>query len=235
MWARAGLVLGFLLVWLIVLMPLKAVVMLAGPAGYSDVYGTVWDGRIYDLRLQGQTVRETRIRLRPAGLLTGRLSLDWQVEDDSLRGRGRTDWGHGGVRLTGTDFSVALDRVDAPDLPGLGGDERVQGRISELDWRNGTCRAAAGEVRTGALTGFDGPVLTGQLACRDGVLVVDFAGRSDRLELDGEAVFGAQAVDWRVTARTEISDMADMLALAGFERDGDVWQREGRRAYDGNP
>ncbi|MCR9267034.1 MAG: hypothetical protein NXI03_05630, partial [Alphaproteobacteria bacterium] len=75
----------------------------------------------------------------------------------------------------------------------------------------------------------------GQLACRDGVLVVDFAGRSDRLELDGEAVFGAQAVDWRVTARTEMSDMADMLALAGFERDGDVWQREGRRAYDGNP
>ena len=54
MWARAGLVLGFLLVWLIGLMPLKAVVLLAGPAGYSDVYGTVWDGRIYDLRLQGQ-------------------------------------------------------------------------------------------------------------------------------------------------------------------------------------
>ena len=234
MWARASLVLGFLLVWLIVLMPLKAVVLLAGPAGYSDVYGTVWDGRVYDLRLQGQTVREARVRLRPAGLLTGQLSLDWQIEDDSLRGRGRADWSGGRVRLTGTDFSVALDRLDAPDLPGLVGGERVQGRISELDWRNGTCRAAAGEVRTGALTGFDGPVLTGQLACRDEALLVAFEGRSDRLALDGEAVFGAQALDWRVTAQTGMSDMAEMLALAGFEREGEAWQREGRRAYGGN-
>ena len=233
----AGLGLGFLLVWLIVLLPLKAVVMLAGSAGYSDVYGTVWNGRIYDLALPGGAVRETGVRLRPEGLLTGRLVVDWQVDDASLRGRGQAALGPGGFSLEGADLAVTLDRLGAPVLPGLDPRERVQVRMVRLDLRDGICRVADGEARTGALVplaaaqGLDGPVLTGRFVCRDGALVLDFEDMSDSLNLEGEAVFGAQAMVWQLTAQSGVPELADLLALAGFEREGDMWRGEGRRSY----
>ncbi|WP_203291643.1 type II secretion system protein N [Maricaulis parjimensis] len=238
---RAGLVLGLLLVWLIVLLPLKAVVMLAGGdrLGFSDVYGTVWDGRIYDLDVQGVAIRETAVQLKPLGLLTGRLVVDWQVDDPELRGRGKAVLGGNRIDLSRTDISVTLDRLDAPDLPGLDRAERVQLRLGRLELDQGVCRQASGDARLGALAslaagyGLDGPVLTGQFACRDDRLVLDFTGTSDGLELSGDVVFETEAMVWSLTAQTDEAAMADMLAIAGLRREGDVWRGEGRQAYAG--
>jgi len=238
MWVRTGLAAGFLLVWLIVLLPLKAVVMLAGDRlDYADVYGTVWDGRIYDLTTEGVPLREVRLQTHPLGWLSGRLVADWQVSDPELRGRGEVALGGGGWTLSRTDVSVTLDRLDAPDLPGLDRGQFVQLRLAELAVDEGGCRRARGDARTGALTGFaasqgfEGPVLTGMFDCRDGRVVLDFAGQSADLDLSGEAVFEAQALTWTLTARTGRAELADALALAGLQRDGDAWRGQGRRAY----
>ena len=79
---RLGVLAGLVLVWLIILMPLKAVMMLAGGAGtfgYQDVYGSVWDGRIYGLRVAGVPVREIEMSAEPLPLFVGRLAARWRV------------------------------------------------------------------------------------------------------------------------------------------------------------
>lgn len=239
---RAGLFLGFLFIWLVVMLPLKAVMILAGGAhvfGYQDVYGTVWSGRVYGMRLNGQPVSEVMLSLDPLPLVTGRLSAQWRVSDASLRGAGHSSWGGETITARNVALDVSLDRLGLSDIPGFTGNEMVRISVLELDLRGDTCRQAAGDVRSEALVelaesyGFTGPVLEGILTCIDNRLALDVSGQSDVLSLSGRVYFTAAGYEWAIEAETQQGDLADALAVLGLERDGEVWRHEGRRAYAG--
>ena len=242
---RILLVLGLLAVWLIVLLPLKAVAIAAGGAdrlGYDDVFGTVWNGRIYGLVTPGGRVREAAVSTRPAALLTGRLALDWQIADNSVSGRGRAALAPGGVTLDDVSLTVPLDRLVAAGRAGLDPDTPVFVRLAHLQVQDGQCRAAQGSLRSDALAaaavqyGVEAPRLTGDIACRGDDLVLTLSGESADMSVDGEAVLRPGGYDWHVRVRTGHAGLADALALAGFaarEQDG-TWHAEGRSSYGSN-
>ncbi|WP_291841901.1 type II secretion system protein N [Maricaulis sp.] len=242
MLARTGLVLALLVVWLIVLLPLKAVALAAGGSaalGYRDVFGTIWQGRVYGLNLNGVPVRELEVSLDPFALATGRLSGDWRIADASLRGDGRVSLSPGRLHLIDTDLDLSLATLGVPLPPGVRPTERIRTRIVELDMRDGACIAASGSASSGALTGLalvEGhtlPVLHGDWRCDGDRLVLDWSGEVDGLTAGGQVRFRADGYDWTARIETDWPDMADALALAGMRRDGSAWQAEGQESYAG--
>ena len=226
-----------LLIGLVVTAPLRLVTIAAGgqdAIGYSAVHGTVWDGRIYGPRIAGAPLREVGLGLRPLALATGRLALDWRVDDVQARGSGVAWLAPGGRQgLAATELTLTLARLGVAPLPGLDLSEPVFIEIDRLEMRRWTCLRAEGGVRTNALyvladnLGVDGPVLEGDLTCRGEDLALDFAGESADLSLAGELVFRPAGAAWSVEARTGDAEIADALALAGLEREGDHWTGSG--------
>lgn len=232
--------LGSLLVWLVALMPLKAVMIAAGGAaafGYQDVYGSIWHGRIYGMRVAAMPVREIELAVNPAPLLIGRLSAVWNVSDSSLRGQGQIEVSGDRLALTSTRFNTSLQRLGLPSFPGLDLDGQVSGTLTRLELDGDRCLAAEGTVRTLVLSqfaatyGYDGPDLVGQFSCRGERLVLDFSGMSDDLSLTGEIDFDRSGYRWSLEMQTSRGELADVLALGGLERAGDVWRRQGSVSY----
>ncbi|OLF71058.1 hypothetical protein AWH62_13445 [Maricaulis sp. W15] len=240
MLARIALVLGLLLVWLIVLMPLKAVALAAGGSqalGYRDVFGTIWQGRVYGLTLNGVPVRELEVSLDPLALVSGQLGGNWRLADASLRGDGVARFSPASLELGESQLVVTLDRLGLEPLPGLDPAERVFVRLSRLEIRDGACVAVSGTARTGALIGLarlygrDGPAVTGEFACVDDRLVLDWTGAVDGLSLDGRVSFRSDGYDWTARIETSWPELVDGLALAGMQRDGTAWRAEGSERY----
>lgn len=194
MLARLGLFAGLVLVWLIILLPLKAVMMIAGGAGafgYQDVYGSVWDGRVYGMRVAGVPIREIEMAADPLPLLVGRLAARWRVSDDSARGRGHVSIGGSTFQVSDMDLLVSIDRLGLRSFPGLDRSQMIDMDITALSLRDGRCESVQGRVQTTALVqfastyGFEGPALLGVLSCDDGRLVITLDGAGADLELTG--------------------------------------------------
>lgn len=236
---RVFLILGLLLAWLIVLLPLKAVAVAAGGArqlGYEDVFGTVWSGRVYGLTVHGERVREIAVSVDPLALFTGRISADWRAVDEGLTGNGHAVIAPGHVRLDNASLTLPLERLTGR-RDGLDPRDPVFVRLVRLDLREGRCVEAAGTVRSGALVepaaayGVDAPPLEGDIACEDGDVALSFSGETADVTVNGRARLRAGGYDWQLDVRTESSDLADALALAGFQAGSDGWHAEGYSAY----
>lgn len=238
---RISAALVLLAIWLIVLMPLKAVLIAAGGVGgaYQDAYGTIWDGRVHGLRLNGMPVQEVAVSLRPLALLRGQLAVDWHLADESARGRGRIALGRSQLDLTGTELTLQASRLGARAWPGLDPSARVFLTLDRLVLAAGRCIEAHGQVRTAALAAMaqaydlSGPVLEGELACREGELRLTLAGDSPDLSVSGGVGLRRTEFDWDIQARTVRPELADALAFAGFEREDGLWRSRGIAAYDG--
>ena len=239
---RSLLILGLLLVWLIVLLPLKAVTVVAsgaGRLGYEDVFGTVWNGRVYGLTVQGERVREIAVSVAPLPLLTGRISADWRAADDGLAGNGHAVIAPGYLRLDNASLTAPLARL-ANVRDGLDPRDPVFLRLARLELRDGRCVEAAGSVRSGALIepaaahGVDAPPLEGDIACEGGDVAMTFSGETPDVTVNGRAVLRPGGYDWQLDVRTDNPDLADVLALAGFRAEGDGWHAEGYSAHGSN-
>lgn len=233
---RLGVLAGLVLVWLIILMPLKAVMMLAGGAGtfgYQDVYGSVWDGRIYGLRVAGVPVREIEMSAEPLPLFVGRLAARWRVSDDSARGHGHVALGRETIEIRDMSMLVSINRLDLQGLPGLDRSQMIDVDVDKLSMRAGQCEAAQGRVRTAALErfaasyGFEGPSLLGLLSCDNGALVLSLDGAAADLEVTGTVRMTGQDYAWDMELRTGRPELAEVLALAGMTRNGDIWIYQG--------
>lgn len=240
MLARLGLLAGLVLVWLIILLPLKAVMILAGGAsafGYQDVYGRVWDGRVYGMRVAGVPIREIEMAADPLSLLTGRLAARWRVSDDSARGTGHVSLGGNSVRVRDMDLLVSIDRLGLRSFPGMDRSQMIDMDIASLAIRDGRCETANGRVQTAALVqfaatyGFQGPDILGQLSCNDGRLVITLDGAGADLELTGSVHMDQTAYAWDLELRTGRPELADALALAGATRTGDIWTYQGSETF----
>jgi len=237
---RIALVLGLLLVWLIALMPLKAVALAAGGSqalGYRDVFGTIWQGRVYGLEVNGVPVREVAVSLDPLALLTGQLGGAWQIADTRLRGTGHVRLGRERMVFEQTDLTVTLDRLGLDRLPGLTRDAPIFARIDRIELRDGACLDASGIAQSRALVSLaslsdrTGPALSGTFSCDGDQLVLDWGGAVEGLGIAGRVVFGDAAYDWTATVETDWPDLADALALSGMTRDRGVWRASGRENY----
>ena len=240
MLARLGLFAGLVLVWLIILLPLKAVMMIAGGAGafgYQDVYGSVWDGRVYGMRVAGVPIREIEMAADPLPLLVGRLAARWRVSDDSARGRGHVSIGGSTFQVSDMDLLVSIDRLGLRSFPGLDRSQMIDMDITALSLRDGRCESVQGRVQTTALVqfastyGFEGPALLGVLSCDDGRLVITLDGAGADLELTGSVHMDQTAYAWDLELRTGRPELADALALAGATRTGDIWTYQGSETF----
>ena len=240
---RLGLFAACLLIWLVALLPLKAVAIAAGGAeqlGYRDVFGSAWNGRVYGLRIEGEPVREIGVRLSPLGLVTGHIDARLSADDPSLRGEGRIRWNGRRLRAHEVSGALALSRLPVESNGLLDPDATVFVRLSELDLDldGMECRAAAGQVSTAALTGLgrsygvEAPRLEGELTCRDGALVLTAAGETGDMRIEGEIVFGATGHDWTVFATSPHAAVREAFGLAGLAREGDVWHGSGHESLD---
>ena len=182
---RILLVLALLAVWLVVLLPLKAVAIAAGGAaqlGYDDVFGTVWNGRVYGLRLGGERIRETAVSVSPLALLTGRVAVDWRVADSGLSGDGHAILAPGRVQLQNVSLTVPLGRLTEAGRTGLDPRAPVFVRVAQLKLVDGRCETASGSARSDALAALvapyniEAPALDGVLACNGADLDLGPAG-----------------------------------------------------------
>lgn len=240
---RILLVLALLAVWLVVLLPLKAVAIAAGGAerlGYDDVFGTVWNGRVYGLRLGGDRVRETAVSVSPLALLTGRVAVEWRVADSGLSGDGHAILARGQVQLENVSLTIPLGRLTEPGGTGLDPRAPVFVRIAQLGLTDGRCEGATGSARSDALTALaapyniEAPALDGVLACNGDDLELVFSGGSADMTVEGSARLRVEGYDWQVSVGTVRPDLAEALALAGFEAEGETWQAQGRGVYGAN-
>lgn len=232
---------GFLLLWLIVLMPLKLAVLMAGnqtALGYSDVFGSVWDGRVHNARLAGLDIQRLDVAVEPLGLLGGQVAAQVRASDPDLRGRGRISVAADGtLRAEQVDLVARLDALGLAGWPGLDPQARLNLEIDQLEWQDGRCRSAQGEVASAALIGFaeqfgyEGPFLQGVLSCLDDALAVTVSGESADLALDAQILLRSRDYSWTLRVDTQRADLADALALAGLERDGTDWRGEGQDTY----
>lgn len=240
---RILLVLAMLAVWLIVLMPLKAVAIAAGGAaqlGYDDVFGTVWNGRVYGLRIGGERVRETAVSVSPLALLTGRVAADWRVADSGLSGDGHAIVAPGRVQLENVSLTVPLGRLAETGRTGPDPRAPVFVRIAQLGLTDGRCESATGSARSDALAALaapyniDAPALDGMLACDGDDLELVFSGESADMTVEGSARLRPEGYDWQVSVDTVRPELAEALALGGFEAEGERWQAQGRGVYGAN-
>lgn len=223
-----------LLAGLLAGLPLRMGLAAAGAVPGGAIYGTVWDGRIFNAAAAGRTVDEIRVALSPLPLLSGRLSLDWQARDALVQASGRFDQGPGGRRTWRDTRLVAAPGLIAPGLGNLFEPaDVVMADIASLSFTGHRCETADGFVRTDALynlgqrLGAALPALEGRLRCEAGALHLLLAGEAGDADVRLDLVLDGS--DWRWTAwvRTRAERVGEVLRNAGFTADGDVWTLDG--------
>ena len=160
----------------------------ASGLSWTQVQGTVWNGRISNLRFGRQVIGDARLSLKPSALLGGTLAYHVELEGSAVRG--------------GLDAGINTSRVlslneinlmaDARHLVGLNDTVRAAGGIARIsgggvELAQMRCSSARGSVNTDMLvalgTRYDQalPELGGEIRCVEGMLA---------LVLDGEAESG---------------------------------------------
>ncbi len=177
----------------ILFLPLRLV---SGMIGFDDLgvtarhaSGTIWSGRMEQVRGGGFDLGTLDVGLKPLPLLLGRASLDFQ----------RTE-GSGGEPLSGS-ASIGPGRRAIDGLTGavVGGDfsgipvERIAFEQASVVFADGQCREASGRVTVTIGFSVAGLQLrngmTGALACEGSDLKVELVGQSglERLILTSDA------------------------------------------------
>lgn len=80
----------------------------------------------------------------------------------------------------------------------------------------------------------EAPALDGVLACNGDDLELVFSGESADMTVEGSARLRVEGYDWQVSVDTVRPELAEALALAGFEAEGEIWQAQGRGVYGAN-
>jgi len=238
---RAALFAAALLVLLAVFAPLRFALDRLGlerqGLAAADVRGTVWSGRLVGASWRGLQLGDAAVGLQPLPLLLGRTRLTLETgAGGPSPGRAVLvrAGGTAGVEDATLDLPVRLLNTPVP----LRGELRVQD--ASVLFRDGACLRAEGRVATDLLQRsaeflqWQGPELSGRLACRGGALVLPLTGARDgtqvstdlRLEGDG---------DYRLDTRVLTSDLGlgAALALAGFERRADGLARVDQGRWGG--
>lgn len=153
--------------------------------GWTQVQGSIWQGRISGLYFGAQSLGDTELRLKPTALLSGQLAYDLHVNGSAVRGRGEVFASPSSLGLRNFNLDA-----NAAQLVSLHDSVRAAGGTARIDAASiviegATCRSAGGRVETdtlvalGASYGEALPRLAGRLDCGDGMILLDLSGTSD--------------------------------------------------------
>ena len=168
---------------LVAFAPLGAALRLAGAdkqgLAWTAAEGTVLDGRLQGIALDGAPAGDAHVRLVPAALLSGHLqyAVGWTGEQG--RGAGKVSAGHK-ARLALRDFDIDLDLLHlehaARWVRQSGGRVQVQGEV--IRFNGSECLEAKGTARSDVLErnreilGAGWSDMSGELRCERGDLVI---------------------------------------------------------------
>ena len=210
---RAALFGALLAVGLLIFLPLRLVLGIAGVADAGliarSAVGSVWAGRLRDARLGDIALGDLDAHLSPWPLLLGRarIELDSDVDTPARAVHGAIGVSRNGVRADDVNATIAPGRLLAP-LPVTG----LMLEALSVRFEDGACVAAEGRVRASLAGDVAGVVMPASLS---GSVRCD--GRALLVPLTSQA--GAERVDLRVEGdgryRATIAlQPADAAALA---------------------
>lgn len=198
---------------------------------WTQTEGTVWNGRMSGVYLNGQPIGDVDLALRPMSLLT--LRPEVEVQWGGAGGRGA-----GVVRLDGRAIEASDLRVEqrvsaleslSPELRAAGGIFRLSGGAFRIE--NAACETATGRLSADTLSlaaqqfGREFSELAGSLSCENGSFHIEMSGSStsgDTIAIDADAsLLGRSTIE--VVANTNDDDIETLLANVGFSRDDGVW------------
>jgi general secretion pathway protein N len=198
---------------------------------WTQAEGTIWNGRLQGVYLNGQPVGDVDVALRPASLIM--FAPEVEVKWGGAGGRGA-----GVLKLQGDVIEASDLRVEqrisaleslTPEIRAIGGIFRLSEGAMNIE--GATCTSATGKLSADTLAiaarrfGREFSDLTGSLSCEDGALSIQMNGsgsNGDSVAIDAEAtLYGRSRIE--VVANTNDNDIETLLANAGFSRENGVW------------
>lgn len=226
---RGALFAAALLVLLVVFVPLRWGLERLGlerqGLSAAEVRGTIWSGRLVGASWRGLQLGDAHVGLRPLPLLLGRTRMVLEIGAGGPNpGRAVLVRGGGVTGIRDATLSAPVQLVNAP-LP-----LRGELRLSDVTvlFRDGRCAEAEGRVATDLLQRsadflqWQGPELSGSLACRAGALTAPLSGARDGTQVNAGLQLspgGAYRLDTKVL--TSDLSLGSALTLAGFQRRAD--------------
>jgi hypothetical protein len=219
---------------LVAFAPLGSALRLGGAEahglGWSRAEGTVLDGRLNGITIDGANQGDANLTLKPLALLSGRLqyAVDWSSQLG--RGAGLVSIGTGArTTLRGFDFDLDLVQLDQAALwiRQSGGRVRLRGKVvrfgpSECVEADGTATSDVLEQNTEIL-GAGWTPMRGDLRCENGDLVIPMEstnGSGTRFLAQLRVAPGRPGrFDARVSGLIP-RELDFALPIAGFTRDG---------------
>jgi len=199
---------------------------------WTQSEGTIWNGRVMGVYLNGQPVGDVDVALKPLSLLSFKPTLDVQ-------------WGGAGGRGAGALTLIDQDSIEvwdirlqqnisaleslSSDLRSIGGTFRMSDGHVRIDGQR--CSEASGALHSDTLSiaaeqfGREFSDLTGSLGCENGAFDITLSGNGpagDSIDIDAAATLqGAATIN--VVVNTADRDIEMLLANAGFSREEGSW------------
>ncbi|NHK29081.1 type II secretion system protein GspN [Parvularcula flava] len=195
---------------------------------WSAASGTVWNGTIAGVYLDGYPVGTINQRTRFLPLLTGRVVSDVDITGRPVNGEGQVSLAGQGITLNDAAFLIDLASYDVVDAFGAPLRGAVRLETDNLQLRGDQCRSGVVSIWTDSLAysarawGGEGFPLAGTATCGDdGVLRLALSG-----EGSGQTVAITGTLDPTLDYLAEVraggleEDIATGLMLYGFEQSG---------------
>ena len=199
---------------------------------WTQSEGTIWNGRIMGVYLNGQPVGDVDVALKPLSLISFEPSMDVQWGGAGGRGAGTvTILDEDSVEVSDLRLEQSISSLESlsPDLRAIGGTFRVSQGLIRIE--GPVCESARGRLQTDTLAlaarrfGRQFSDLTGTLRCSNGAFDLTLEGDSpagDSLAINGEATLQGSATI-NVVADTQDREIETLLANAGFSRENGTW------------
>jgi hypothetical protein len=204
---------------------------------WTQVQGSVWSGRISNVRYGPQLVGDVELKLRPSALLSGNLVYSVSVVGPVASGDSDFYLNSGAAGIRNSDLTVRVDQLVGlnASVRQAGGSMRMTNMALEVD-RDINCVEASGVLWTDALEklgmefGESLPQLEGALVCSGSMLSVALDGQSQTgVGVEIRTTVGlAQASSLNASIAGAGIELAQALTALGFTASGDeyVYVRE---------
>lgn len=200
--------------------------------GWAQVQGTLLEGRIDGLHVQGQPLGDVRLNLRPLSLLTFAPVYDIQWGGPGGQGTGVVKISKGRIEAQDVRLQHQINAVEALAAPvrALGGTVRIANGNIVMTALG--CESASGKMTTDTLQvaaqqyGREFGLIEGPISCVDRALILDLSGTSqtgDTVDVDAKAsVLGTSLFE--VAIDTADTQMTLALSQIGFVFSDGAWR-----------
>lgn len=207
---------------------------IAGPVAFGAVSGTLWDGQVRGLSVNGETLGDARVRLRFLPLLKGLAVADLAIDGRGLAGAGTASFDGDLLVLENARGQADLARFGMIDAFGqtLRGDVEADIERLAFSLKDG-CRVADLTARTDALSrslgvyagrGFP---MSGEGHCDGDVLVIPLAGEGAEAAVRAELRIDRRGrYVSRLAVEPAARELGAFLEGMGFRRDGRAFVTE---------